>query len=59
MPRCTTCGTVPFESPMLDAFFCLECHATWCDTCGDSPTACPQCTSARVTPFTLTEDAYL
>ncbi len=59
MPRCLTCGTVPMESPMLDAYFCRDCRALWCAICGASDVRCPQCASARVESFTLTEDAYL
>jgi hypothetical protein len=58
MPRCVTCGTIP-GSPMLDAYFCQVCRATWCQTCGVSEVRCPQCAGMQVVAFTLTEDAYL
>ena len=59
MPRCVTCGTASRENPILDAFFCIECRATWCGSCQGSENRCPECTGARVVAFTLTEDAYL
>lgn len=59
MPRCVSCGTVPQDSPILDAFYCSDCRTTWCQTCATAEVRCPQCAGMRVLSFTLTDDAYL